>query len=105
MNTEQLMQIALEMAELEAIPGDSAIYVPGNGIERILVGIDVRGEDPKDTIIDLIVHVVIFFAVVLILVATIKAVVNRRSITGVNSDQSAVTGDWNDIGEEVVVIE
>lgn len=41
MNTEQLMNLALEMAGLDAIPGDSAIHHPGAGIERILFGIDL----------------------------------------------------------------
>lgn len=42
MNTEQLMELALDMAGFEDIPGDSAIHVPGDEIERILFGIDLR---------------------------------------------------------------
>lgn len=34
------MQIALEMAGFDAIPPDSAIYVPGKNIERVIFSID-----------------------------------------------------------------
>jgi len=44
-NTEGLMQLALEMAGLNEIPGDSAIHVPGDRIERILFGIDLRAPE------------------------------------------------------------
>jgi len=44
-NTDRLMGIALEMAGLAEIPGDSAIYLPGDGIERVLVGIDVKAAE------------------------------------------------------------
>ena len=39
--TEQLMRIALDMAEWEAIPGDCAIYYAGTRISHVLMGIDV----------------------------------------------------------------
>ncbi|HZC04720.1 MAG TPA: hypothetical protein VE338_03695 [Ktedonobacterales bacterium] len=39
--TERLMQIALEMAGWESIPGDCAIYYPGTRISHLLLGIDV----------------------------------------------------------------
>ena len=42
MNTTQLMQLALEMAGLDQIPGDSAVHVPGAEIERVLFGIDLK---------------------------------------------------------------
>ncbi|MCX6092017.1 MAG: Nif3-like dinuclear metal center hexameric protein [Candidatus Bipolaricaulota bacterium] len=45
MNTERLMEIALEMAELGEIPGDSAVHHPGRGIRRLLVGIDLRAPE------------------------------------------------------------
>ena len=38
--TERLMQIALEMAGWESIPGDCAIYYPGTRISHALMGID-----------------------------------------------------------------
>lgn len=38
--TEQLMDIALEMAGWEQMPGDCAIYYPGTRISHILMGID-----------------------------------------------------------------
>lgn len=41
MNTEELMQIALEMSAFEEIPADSQIFVRGNDIKRILFGVDV----------------------------------------------------------------
>ena len=39
--TDQLMQIALEMANLSTIPPDSAVYYPGTRITHVLLGIDV----------------------------------------------------------------
>lgn len=47
MNTERLMQLALEMAGLSEIPGDSAIHHPGEAIERVLFGIDLKGPELK----------------------------------------------------------
>lgn len=41
MNTQDLMDLALEMAGMVACPPDSAIYVPGEDIRRILIGIDI----------------------------------------------------------------
>jgi hypothetical protein len=40
MNTRRLMEIALDMAGLSEIPGDSAVHHAGRGIRRLLVGID-----------------------------------------------------------------
>jgi hypothetical protein len=40
MNTEEIMKLSLNMAGLEEVPADSAIYVKGNGIEKVLFGID-----------------------------------------------------------------
>jgi hypothetical protein len=42
MNTRRLMEIALDMAGLSEIPGDSAVRHAGRGIRRLLVGIDPR---------------------------------------------------------------
>ena len=47
MNTDRLMQIALEMAGLEEIPGDSAIHHPGDGLRKILIGIDAKEAELK----------------------------------------------------------
>ena len=47
MNTQQLMDLALAMAGLSEIPGDSAIHHPGDGIGRILFGIDLKGAELK----------------------------------------------------------
>jgi putative NIF3 family GTP cyclohydrolase 1 type 2 len=44
-NTDRLMQLALEMAGLDEIPGDSAIHHPGDRIERILFGIDLKAPE------------------------------------------------------------
>lgn len=41
LDTEQLMQIALDMVGFEEIPGDCGIYVPGKGIKRVMAGVDV----------------------------------------------------------------
>ena len=45
MNTQRLMEIALEMAGLDEIPGDSAIHHPGDGIERVMIGIDAKAPE------------------------------------------------------------
>ncbi len=41
MDTDQLMYLALEMVGYDAVPGDSAVYVPGSGIRRVMIGIDI----------------------------------------------------------------
>jgi len=40
MNTDEIMQIALEMAGFEEVPPDSAIYVSGKNIQRVIFTID-----------------------------------------------------------------
>ena len=40
MSTEQIMQLALKLSGFRTIPQDSAIYVKGKGIKKILFGID-----------------------------------------------------------------
>jgi putative NIF3 family GTP cyclohydrolase 1 type 2 len=40
MNTEEIMELALKLAGLERIPEDSAIYLNGKNISKILFGID-----------------------------------------------------------------
>ena len=42
MNTERMMQIAVEMAGIDEIPGDSAIHHPGDGLQKVLIGIDLK---------------------------------------------------------------
>ncbi|AZR73842.1 hypothetical protein BBF96_10860 [Anoxybacter fermentans] len=42
MNTKRLMEIALELAGLDEIPEDSGIIVEGDGIKRILFGVDME---------------------------------------------------------------
>jgi hypothetical protein len=41
LNTSELMQIALDLVGFDAIPADSAIYVPGDRIERVIFGLDI----------------------------------------------------------------
>ncbi len=41
MKTSDLMQIALALVDFESVPADSKIYVPGDGLERVLFGLDV----------------------------------------------------------------
>lgn len=41
MNTDELMQIALDLVDFDEVPADSAIYVAGDGIERALFGLDI----------------------------------------------------------------
>jgi DNA-binding protein len=40
MNTEEIMELALKLAGLKEIPEDSAIYVRGDNIRKIIFGID-----------------------------------------------------------------
>jgi putative NIF3 family GTP cyclohydrolase 1 type 2 len=40
MNTEEIMKLSLELAELKKVPEDSAIYLGGDNIAKILFGID-----------------------------------------------------------------
>jgi hypothetical protein len=40
MNTEEIMQLALKIAELKEIPEDSAVYVSGDNIRKVIFGID-----------------------------------------------------------------
>ncbi len=39
-NTEEIMELSLKLARLEELPKDSAIYVSGSNIRKILFGID-----------------------------------------------------------------
>lgn len=41
MNTRDLMQIGMDMVGLKEVPADSAIYVEGESIKRVLAGIDM----------------------------------------------------------------
>jgi len=41
MNTTELMQIALDLVGFDFIPDDSAIHVAGEGIQRVLFGLDI----------------------------------------------------------------
>lgn len=42
MNTQGLMDIALKAAKLDEIPADSGIIVPGEGIKKVLMGVDME---------------------------------------------------------------
>jgi hypothetical protein len=41
MNTTELMQIALDLVGFDFIPDDSAIHLAGEGIQRVLFGLDI----------------------------------------------------------------
>ncbi len=41
LSTDDLVAIALELAGMRRLPPDSEVYVPGNGIRRLLVALDV----------------------------------------------------------------
>jgi len=45
MDTTQLMQLALDMAGMKAIPADSAIYHPGERIQKVIIGIDMESPE------------------------------------------------------------
>jgi hypothetical protein len=42
MTTREILELSLEMAEFDAVPADSAIYVAGKAIRRVLIGIDME---------------------------------------------------------------
>jgi hypothetical protein len=42
MNTDEIMQVALEQAALDAVPADSAVHIPGAGLRRALFSIDLE---------------------------------------------------------------
>lgn len=42
MNTNDLMNIALDLAQLDEIPYDSAIVVKGENIKKVLIGVDME---------------------------------------------------------------
>jgi putative NIF3 family GTP cyclohydrolase 1 type 2 len=48
MNTEDIMQLALEMADMDSVPADSGIFRPCERVKRILLGIDMEREDLLD---------------------------------------------------------
>ncbi len=41
MNTQQILELALELSGLREVPADTEIYVPGENIRRVMVGIDL----------------------------------------------------------------
>jgi hypothetical protein len=41
MNTDELMQIALDLVGFDTVPDDSAVYVPGDDVQRVLFGLDI----------------------------------------------------------------
>ncbi|MEA2527587.1 MAG: hypothetical protein QOF73_4814 [Thermomicrobiales bacterium] len=41
LSTDEIMQLALNLVGATAVPGDSAIYVSGTGLKRIMIGVDV----------------------------------------------------------------
>jgi putative NIF3 family GTP cyclohydrolase 1 type 2 len=41
MNTEEIMDLALNLADMKSIPADTAIHVAGKNIRKVLVSIDV----------------------------------------------------------------
>jgi len=45
MTTDNILQLALDMAGLTEVPADTEIYCPGEGIRRVLVGIDLEGAE------------------------------------------------------------
>ena len=45
MNTDDIIRMACEMAGFNSTPGDSMIHNPGDGIRRVLFGIDITQDD------------------------------------------------------------
>jgi putative NIF3 family GTP cyclohydrolase 1 type 2 len=42
MNTTDIMNVALELANLDSIPHDTVISVPGENIKKVLIGVDME---------------------------------------------------------------
>lgn len=47
MATNEIMNVALELAGFTEVPGDSDIYVEGSGIKKVLFGIDITTAELK----------------------------------------------------------
>jgi len=45
MDTERIMALALELARQDRVPADSAIFVPGKGLRKVMMGIDIDSGD------------------------------------------------------------
>ena len=45
LNTTDLARVALDLVGMEELPGDSAIYVEGAGLGRVMMGIDIAGAE------------------------------------------------------------
>ncbi len=45
MNTQDIMQLALDLSGMTTVPSDSALFVPANSVTRILMGIDICEAD------------------------------------------------------------
>ncbi|MFX0204839.1 MAG: hypothetical protein ACFFDT_02560 [Candidatus Hodarchaeota archaeon] len=41
MDTNDIIKVALDLVNMDHLPEDSTIYVPGNSISKILYGIDI----------------------------------------------------------------
>ena len=41
MNTDEIMQVGLELGAMDSVPPDSGVWYPGSNLRRVLVGIDV----------------------------------------------------------------
>jgi hypothetical protein len=41
LSTQDIMQMAMDLVGMQQVPGDSAIYYPGEKIEKVLFGIDI----------------------------------------------------------------
>lgn len=45
LSTEEIMRLSLDLVDWDEVPADSQIYVPGEGIESALVGIDLESPE------------------------------------------------------------
>ena len=45
LTTDDLARVALDLVRMPELPGDSAIYVEGGGIERLMMGIDIAAAE------------------------------------------------------------
>lgn len=48
MNTEEIMDLALKLADMKSVPADSAVHVPGKNISKVLLCVDT---DPAELIL------------------------------------------------------
>lgn len=45
MTTDDLVRVALDLVGMDELPGDSAVYVEGSNLRRVMMGVDIAGAE------------------------------------------------------------